>query len=188
MRLIEIEQLMSSLRVIGRTIGNFQELPVESYRSNGMATYPQYDSEIDAGTFDLEAVLDERVPHYPEGAFGLANFTELSESRMALWEELINLCVERDIMIYSFMAPSHPRLLELLNELDAMWIFQETSDFVERTVTDAGGVYRDYTNLESFEGNPDWFYDEVHMWTSNADLLLENLLSDYIKSAGKEIE
>ena len=187
-RLIEIEQLMSSLRVLGRTIGNIQELPVESYRSDGMATYPQFDMEIEAGTFDLEAVLDERVPHYPEGAFGLSDFTELSVSRLVLWEELINLCVERDIQIYAFMAPSHPRLLKLLQELDAMWIFQETSDFVERTVTDAGGVYRDYTNLESFEGNPDWFYDEVHMWTSNADLLLENLLADYKKQAGKDIE
>ena len=97
---------------------------------------------------------------------------------MKYWQDFLDLCHENGIEIYAYVPAYHPRLYDLLMELGGGEILVEVSDYLESTVTLQGGIYRNYMNIESFEGNPDFFYDEIHMRPENADLLIENLLGE----------
>jgi len=175
-RLITVEQTESSIMALRREFG-VGDLPLVRYREDGMAIYPRREDALETGTYDLEAALEARVPVYPYEILGIEKFTSLSETRKELWSEFVEICIERGIKIYAFMPPMHPRLWTFLNELDSAWIYEETAQYIETTVTEAGGVFRNYTDLESIHGDPELFWDEVHMHPENTELLLRNLLA-----------
>ena len=175
-RLLTVEQTESSIKALQREFG-MGEAPRVEYREDGMAIYPRREEALEAGTYDLEVALEARVPVYPYESLGIDKFSGLSEPRKELWREFIEICEEYGIKIYAFMPPMHPRLWSLLNELECAWIYEETAEYVGATVTEAGGVFRNYTDLDSINGDPELFWDEVHMRPENAELLLRDLLS-----------
>ena len=70
----------------------------------------------------------------------------------------------------------HPELWEFIQEKGVDHLYTETSEYVERTVAESGGVFRNYIELDSFDGDPEMFWDEVHMRPENGEALLWNLL------------
>jgi hypothetical protein len=146
------------------------------YFPNGYSVYVQKEQEIASGTFDLQGQLDQRVRKYPDRSLFLSEFTGLSDVRKQYWEDMLAICRERGIRVYAFLPPTHPKLYDYLMSVGAGDIFSKVADYLEASVIGNDGVFRDYTNLESFGGNPDDFYDEIHMRPQNGELLLENLL------------
>ncbi len=167
---------IGSLRRLIKTKAGWQKM---EFRDDGYATWIQREREIAQGTFDLEARLETRVRKYPERSLQLSSFTGLGEVRKRYWEDFMGICEDRGIKVYAFMPPVHPQLLELLDEVGADALIQEVADYVEETVTQAGGVFRDYTDIRSFGGDPDLFYDEIHMRPQNGERLLRHLLDKW---------
>jgi hypothetical protein len=150
------------------------------YRFDGMATYPQFEEQFRNGTYDLESVLDQRVPLYPEESFGLSGFTKLSETRKEKWGEFLSVCTDKDIDVIAFMPPVHPRLWDLLLELHADRLYDETDEFLTESTEQSGGLFKDYTLVDSFYGRQEYFRDEVHLMPENGTILLRNLLMNYL--------
>jgi hypothetical protein len=178
-RLFTMEQTEASIGVIsavlhGERVGDWIEWGPDGFPV-GMdpETTPRVIEE------DFETRLKKGLATYPDERFEISSFTHLSPERMRYWEEFLQICEDNDIRIYVFMPPPHPKLLDRLYDLGAERIFDETSEYLERTVTEAGGTFRDFTRLESFGGDPNLFSDEVHLRKPNAELMLRNLLSDF---------
>lgn len=178
-RLFTMEQTQASIEVImavmrGEKVGDWIEWGPDGFPV-GMdpETKPAVIEE------DFETRLERGLATYPDLRFEVSEFTYLDPERMDYWEDFVQICEENGIRLYVFMPPPHPRLLEELYDLGAKEIFEDTSEYLERTVTEAGGTFRDFTRLESFDGDPDLFSDEVHLRKPNAELMLRELLSDY---------
>ena len=178
-RLMTVEQTRTSCMVLGSRLGLFEFNARTEYYPNGMARYPLWESQVESGDFDLNAILAEYNPAYPEAQFGLSIFTHLSERRMEYWEDILRLCDEKGIELYVYMPPVHPSLREVLVDAGAEGIINEVSGYLDATVTEAGGTYRDFSDLESFAGDPEMFYDGVHMWTENCERMIRELFSEF---------
>jgi hypothetical protein len=155
------------------------------YREDGFTVQARSEEEIAAGTFDLEAKIESRLrrKRYTERGLVVSGWDGPSPIRVAYWEDLLALCADRGIRVYAFMTPAHPRMSALLDELGAERVFKQVSDYFSSSIGEVGGTFRDYTRLESFGGDPNIFYDEMHMRSANCDILLRHLLSGY---AGEE--
>jgi hypothetical protein len=175
-RLLTIDQTGASLLVLRREIVNAGSPPRLEYRADGMANYPFREESILSGEYNLQKVLDERVPVYPEASFGLYEFRELPESSKAEWMRFLDICTKRDIRVYVFILPMHPQLREAMTEAGADSILTQVTDYVKRTVEEQGGTFRDYTGVESCGGSGDDFYDEVPMRPENCRKILDALL------------
>ena len=178
-RLFTMEQTQASIGVLkasirGERVGDWIEWGPDGFPV-GMdpETTPRVIEE------DFESRLKRGIATYPDQRFEISSFTHLSPERMGYWEEFLQICEENDVRLYVFMPPPHPDLLDRLYELGAERIFEETGDYLHRTVIKAGGTFRDFTQLESFGGDPDLFSDEVHLRKPNAEMMLRALLSDY---------
>lgn len=151
------------------------------YRDNGMTIHATAEEMIAAGTYNLEEKITRRLrsKRYSEEGPVIKGWTGLSANRMAYWLELLEVCRENDIEVYAFMAPVHPLLTELASECGTGHMYAEAQEFFSTTVEEFGGVYRDYLHLDSFGGDPDLFYDELHMRPENSERLLRDLFKDY---------
>ncbi|MCX6646307.1 MAG: hypothetical protein NTY09_08120, partial [bacterium] len=61
---------------------------------------------------------------------------------------------------------------------DADALYTEVRTYLEETISENGGVFRDYTEVSSFDGDPEDFIDAVHLNSENGDILLRHLLGD----------
>jgi hypothetical protein len=178
--LFSLDQFTMSLAAVMRKWSGREGLVPPEYRADGLTNFAIRHMNDISGPDDLEEILVTGAPKYFNHV--LAGWEFIGPERMEAWEELLNLCNEHDIEIYTFMAPLHPLLWELLGEYGSQAIIEETIDYVEGTVAEAGGVFRDYTHLDSWGGNPDMFNDEVHMLPANSADLMHELFT----SAGLE--
>ncbi len=176
-RLFTLEQTSSSWKVIRRDLGLGSNVPRIEYREDGFAIYPQREESLLNGDYNLDQVLGERVPAYIDSVLGIEQFTGLSTVRQGYWEEFLQLSNEHGITVYAFIPPMHPDLWVFLEAQCVDHLYMETSAYVEQTVSDSGGVFRNYIDLDSFDGDPEMFWDEVHMRPENGEALLRDLLS-----------
>jgi hypothetical protein len=175
--ILTLDQVSESISSLTRLFKSKTGQSKLEYRPDGFSVEIEREAEIAAGTFDLNARIDSRIRKYPERSMRLSKFKGLSERRKQYWTDLLNLCRERGIRLYVIMPPAHPRLVRLLDELGAGGVFKEVADYLSSTVSGAGGIFRDYTRIESFGGDPSLFYDEIHVRPANGDRLLEKLLT-----------
>jgi len=177
LRLITLEQLNASFGVIRRELGDPSEKREAIYRPDGLGLYSANERAIADGTYDLDAVISERLTTYPKDNLCFMAGAALSEDRMNKWEKLLDYCDSKGIRVYCYMPPAHPRYLELMDKFGALPFFDKIHEFLKETVAEHNGIFRDYTELESFGGDPNQFYDEAHMRKANNDLILKNLLA-----------
>ena len=177
--LFTIGQLEDSASTLNRAIAVEEGVEKHAFRDDGFAIWSQIELEIRQGKFDLDERIRKRIRRYPEQSLRLSEFTELSTVRKQYWEDFLDLCVENDIKVYAFYHPVHPILMRNLYDLGAQPIFDEFSEYVDSTVRDAGGVYRDFRWIDSFGGDPDEYYDELHPRPANGVALMRKLLSEY---------
>jgi len=179
LRLITMEQTSASLAVIRRELGDKSIERLELYRPDGFALYIKKEQAIEAGTYNLQEIIDNRLLDYPMGIRRLESVDDLPQDRKALWIDFLEYCRSNGIRVYAYLPPAHPRLLAMLERFGMEENLEVAAEFLEETVPSYGGVFRDFTMLDSFGGEPDQFYDEVHMRKQNNDRLLRSLLEDY---------
>jgi hypothetical protein len=174
--LFSLGQLDESIGSVRNYLKSRAGISKMEYFPNGYSVYVQREQEIADGTFNLQERMDQRVRKYPDRSLFLTEFTGLSDVRKQYWEDMLAICREKGIKVYAFLPPTHPQLYQFLESVGAFDIFGDVSDYLRSSVVGSGGIFRDYTNLESFNGNPDDFYDEIHMRPQNGELLLRDLL------------
>jgi len=177
LRLITVEQFKASVGVLGREIHGESVTQLIEYRPDGFALYGPREEAIATGKLDLNALIDERLRTYPDRNLCLTGKSTLSESRMDEWVDYLQYCTEHGIRVYVYLPPAHPRYIEMLGRFGALPLLHQLSEFLARTAKENGAVFHDYTDVESFGGDPRQFYDEIHTRYTNNNLLLERLLT-----------
>jgi len=178
-RLVTSEQLSASAVVIRRKLTGQPSGDWMIWREDGFPTGIIEERVPKRYITDREEHILAQLDIFPEAYFMLSEFDRLSPVRKAYWEEFLKICKDRNIQVYVFMPPPHPLILERLYDLGAKPIFDETSVYLEKTVTDMGGTFMDFTEVSSFGGDPDGFQDQVHILPENGELMVRELLKDY---------
>ena len=176
-RLFSVEQTAASLRVLSGT-SDYNALEEYRFDANGYMRVTDYGSLTDDM---IVRGLENELRDYPEDHWGNPNFSNLNPDRKIFWEDFLRICHERGIMVYACMTPLAPELLRRIYELegfDAEALYTEVREYLEETVGEVGGVFRDYTDVTSFDGDPEGFIDVMHLKPENGEIMLRHLLGD----------
>jgi hypothetical protein len=166
-------QLVSSLRSVRLSMTGHPE-DSSTLSDNGMLTYVKFEREIAAGTFRPD--LQGTVLSY-DGRF--AGMTALDAGRMSALRTLVVLAASRGIRVRAFVSPLHRTVVAHLEQKRAF------STLRAATVAALEGLRRefsgtltvvDYTDVRTFGGDPELFYDGAHIRTATANLLVRALL------------
>ena len=173
--LFTVDQLTMSFAGIARKFLGEERLIEPEYRRDGLTIFAIRHMADVRGPDDLTEIVTEGAPKYFEHT--LAGWTELAPERTLAWEEFLDYCVGKNIKIYAFMTPMQPLLWDLLGDYGTQEIFLESFEYCERTITEAGGVFRNYSDIAAWGGDPLLFNDEVHMLPRNAANMLRALFA-----------
>lgn len=176
-RLFSFEQTDSTFKVLLGTSG-YDPNEEHRWEPNGFLRLNDYG--ILTKDIIIEGIENE-MRRFPKADFGDDDYSNLNPIRMMYWEEFLKICDQREIRVYAYMTPLHHDLLESvyqLEEFNADALYSETTEYLSRTIGEIGGVFRNYTDVNSFNGDPEGFMDVIHLSPSNGDILIRHLLAD----------
>jgi len=176
--LLSMEQTGESIAVLQRALKKEAGRPNIEYVNNGMAIMASREADIKKGTFNLEQRIALRVRRYPERSLGLASYKDLSETRKGYWEKFLRYCSDNGIIVYAFLTPYHPEVLQVIELQGGEKIIEKVRGYLKDTTSAPHVIFRDYLKVENFGGDVEMFYDEIHMRPENCNALLKNLLSE----------
>lgn len=171
--LVSWSQATSAARLLfGRARGRSAPDRDEYFAADGSIVYALRDRQIGAGSYDRAAAYA-----YDRGVYTRLHRASggVSPMRERAWRGLCRLCATHGAAPTVYLTPVHPRLLE---DLRAGSSFEERRAEVARLVRETlppGGTVRDLTEVASFGGDPDGFYDGVHLHAANAGLVIDAL-------------
>ena len=174
--LLSMEQTGESIAVLQRALRREAGRPNMEYRNDGMAIMASREADIKKGKFNLEQRIALRVRRYPERSLALPSYTDLSATRRDYWMKFLDYCGDNGIKIYAFMTPYHPEVLQVIRLQGGVRVIDKVHDYVSQTTSAAHVTFRDYTQVGNFGGDPELFYDEIHMRPENCNRLLWSLL------------
>jgi len=174
--LFTLDQTTESISSLQRLFRTEAGIEWKEFTSNGLMKFNARETQIEEGSYNLQSRLDRRIRKYPERSLRLSEFTGICPVRQQYWEDFLFFCHEKDIYVFAFMPVEHPRLYSIMMEAGAAGIFSDVADYLRESVERYGGTFRNYTDISEFSGDPDQFYDEIHLRPLNAELLLYDLL------------
>ncbi|MCK4595103.1 hypothetical protein KAU45_11415 [bacterium] len=109
-------------------------------------------------------------------------FTELHPSRIAYFDLFIYLCSENNIRVIGYVTANHPILLDHLRQNTQYE--ERLADAIKYwdSIEYEGFSLRDFTSVEAYGGDPDDFADLIHIGTYNAELVVRQLMEEYVQS------
>lgn len=134
---------------------------------DGYLIYCNHVRKMEDGTFDQAANIASNVGREDGIAMLLESLLRPNPRKLDRFEEFLSLSRAEGIEVRVMFLPLHPdyekqRLTEqLLQARSAM------SQDLQRICTEYGVVYRDFTQLASYDGDPKEFYDAVHQTPVN---------------------
>lgn len=145
------------------------------FSSRGRLLYNFYDKRLDAGGTQERAMriyLDRMVPK-------AGSTTQVSQRRSrAYFRKLLALFNDRGVTPAIVIMPYHPDALSAF--LEVGW--QRKQDPLKGYLRSLQDEYDfrvlDYTEIGSFGGRPEWFYDGAHITKENARLAFEQAVRD----------
>ena len=80
--------------------------------------------------------------------------------------------------MHAYVTPLHPEQWKVLDALPQAAALDDVIATLNR-IFDAHGIkFRDFSRIDAFGGDPQLFYDEMHMRPTNHSLLLAELLGE----------
>lgn len=146
-----------------------------AFDPDGYLHYLAMEQQVKAGTFKLNA------------AQNLANYTErynvtptLNPERVALFEKALALAQETGIKVRLFATPFHPDMIKGLKQVEAYNQVQAAAlPYLQALPSRFPNVtFHDFTDVASFGGDPNAFFDGVHYRQDNGRLILEKLYNN----------
>lgn len=146
-----------------------------TFAADGFATFGNDEDAVRAGTFDLQAGMPDDIAEY-RGRF--AGFDRLDPQRVTEFEETLRLAQSIGARVDVFLTTLHPQLLADLRRVTA---FDARHEEVVALVDDlrAQGLidrFYDATEVASYGGDAELFYDGAHTREENLRRILDALL------------
>ncbi len=165
--------LLLSLRSIRFAMSAYPE-PSSSFDGRGYLTYVQWEREIAQGTFDREAAFADVRSQYVQRYGG---FSRLSPVRLGYLRELLDECARDEVRVFAYITPLHQRTRAALAENTPFPDrVRELSALLADELGRRGIPFLDATDVHSFGGDPEGFFDGVHPTAANNRQLLRRLI------------
>lgn len=170
---LDMRYEVETAKVLWMTFVSGYPPPISATGVDGVVSYPRFDAERQAGTFDLETVLpghfDGTVhPHYTPGSYA-------DPRKTVLLDQLVAGAAASGARIQVLLPPFHPYALERLQEDPVFEAQQEAALDLGRSWCPLGIELYDFTDVASFGGEPDAFYDNFHFTPETAALVMAAL-------------
>jgi hypothetical protein len=150
-----------------------------SYRfgQNGLLTYNKLEEKTE-GNVRLNKILDQRIVSLQHKTTVFGGF---SEKRKVYFEELLGFCNKEDIRVTAVLLPDHPRIVKALKGTSFEKLNKSLKDLLAVVETSYGINIVDASRLESFDGDPNGFFDDIHMTHANSALLVRYIVQEMKK-------
>ncbi|MBL0214098.1 MAG: hypothetical protein IPQ07_09445 [Myxococcales bacterium] len=141
------------------------------FEPDGVVAFDQWDPALAAGTLDSPGMLARNVERF-RGPLSSARFSALSPTRLALFRSLVTAAHNSGTVIHVFLPPLQPAIEEVLASRPIARRTEELA--LEMRALERAGliVYHPITKVEDFGGDPDGYYDGIHMTDVNSRRLL----------------
>ena len=144
------------------------------FSSNGLLTYNRAEDDTVVGdSLRLREVLNLRIKQLRER---FISFGGLSPERKHYFEELIDFCLRNEIELIAVVLPDHPQVVKALAGTAFERLNHSFKNYLIGLTARYGVNMVDASSLESFAGDPHAFYDDIHMMSSNSELLVRYII------------
>lgn len=142
------------------------------------------------GSYDIESYIKKKDLEFRKArngykgivsVLGNYDFKELSERRLALFEQSIKFLNEKKCKVIINLMPVQPYFYKLLIERTMHQNnVSELSLFCKALVKKYPNVLlvKDNSNIENFNGKAEHFFDSYHPTSVNSDLMIQSLVLD----------
>jgi hypothetical protein len=149
-------------------------IPSQRYSPTGLLLHNSYDEMLARGRTQERALRIYIADLLPRAAASGATQTRSRH----YFEMLLRLYNDHGVTPAIVMMPYHPLVLEAFREVG----WQAKNDALLAYLRELQQTYDlhilDYTEIESFGGDPRFFYDGAHVMKGNARLILEQAVKD----------
>jgi hypothetical protein len=170
--LIAFSQFEDSIRSLGQA--RTGQPPNLSVDPDGVVHFAQREQQLRAGSYSLDAAIAEEMPYLEES---YAQKWALSETHIARFRQIAELCRDHRIRLVVSLMPDHPRAIERLRSIG----WQENREHVLALLEQeqARGLMfdlYDFSGIDRFGGTPDAFINATHVTAVNAEKMLMPML------------
>jgi hypothetical protein len=177
--LFSYKQLKWSREALALQAGPRQPAAI-TFDADGLLHYVGWEKAVATGTYQLATDVNKRdyVNNRYGPLAGANGAATLDPERTALFEQMLKLATDHGVRVRLFTTTFHPSVLAALQPLP---VFAQVHRDAVQYLTDAAARYPgvsfvDFTDLSAFGGDPDNFFDGVHIRQENGRKLLERLL------------
>lgn len=172
--LFSVEQTSQSLRSLGYRLKGGYPAVRRVLAADGTLQEPVLEQDERRGVDVFARDLPAMVANYHAI---WSTYTGLSASESRALSDLVALCRAHGSTVVLFLSPTHPRLEAALRP----WNYDSRKQMVraelEKIAAQNGARFLDLSDVQSFGGNLNDFYDGVHVKDGNAERMLQRLLT-----------
>jgi hypothetical protein len=170
--LISWDQLLLSRKALALNRGARPPAAI-TFDPDGLLHYVGWEKAVAEGRFQFG--VEFNIRDYRRRYDGLDGF---DEQRKALFEQMLKLAAARSIRVRLFATTFHPAVLAEMVKLPAFnQVHADAVQYLSAAATRYQGVtFADFTEITSFGGDQDNFFDGVHIRQENGRRQLERLL------------
>ncbi len=136
-----------------------------AFDADGYLRYVALEQQLQSGTFkrDFRSTFDEY-------SYRFARFEALDRERVELFEQFMSQMKAEGVKVHAFITPLHP---ELVRHLENQSDFKRLHELVLKYLHGVADRYAnmmlcDLTDISSFSGTGEDFYDAAHVSPPNA--------------------
>lgn len=158
-----------SFKVLQYTYFSGYPSPGWAFEKDGAATRPPYDAVLATSPYDPEKAF----ARFGERAFARLYVGEREpdfQAQQAL-REILTLAEAADIQVALVIPPIHPWMIQHLHTNPTYASFHAAALDIALAACGEGVSVFDMTDVESFGGSREWFYDVYHPMPANAALM-----------------
>jgi hypothetical protein len=148
------------------------ELPpqIEALGSDGLLSYPRWEAQRRAGTFDLRTEVASCLPLYVDR---FRDMRGLSSWRSGLLAQLFSEAAADGAVVVAWLTPLRPETIELLGATtEYPRVRAQASSFLADLASRNGARWRDLSDPTSFGATADGWYDCAHLDATNLTRLI----------------
>ncbi len=172
--LLSLDHTRESLRSLRYWISGSYPPLRRTFASDGSLREPVLEADAARGVDVFERDLPALVANYNTM---WSTYTALSPAESRALEDLVLLCKKRGSAVLLFLTATHPRLEEALRS----WHYErrkvEVRRELERLAKLHGAQFVDLSDIRSFGGDLNDFYDGTHVKDRNAERMIQRLLT-----------
>jgi hypothetical protein len=154
------------------------------FEPDGYLHYLLYEKERAEGHYPLQRRVDAMADDYTRRFQG---YSHLSPERVGYLRDIMDYARQRNMRVILFITTLHPRVIEVVDPTGYEQRYAQVKDLLEQMKQEYGAQVFDFSTVDKFGGQTDWFYDGAHIDERNADLITHKMLDGYQQRSGDAV-